>query len=254
MTRRRIRLKPSMGVVEILKNMEIKIYRLGECFKARGLCVVIDVLRAFTTAAYAFAAGAKEIILVSSIEEAFDLYRADNSLILMGEDGGMAIGGFHFSNSPAEIKNAVLTDRTIVQRTSAGTQGVVACSHASQMMIASFVVAEATIKHIMATSPSHLSLIVTGENSGDEDLALAEYLKEKLLQKTPVVSSFLDRVRSSPAGRVFADPNLSEFPSEDLELALKIDCFSFFMEVKRKNGKLTAQKVTDIQFRTERSS
>lgn len=65
--------------------MKINIYRRNECFKAKGLCVVIDVLRAFTTAAYAFAAGAKEIVLVSTAEEAFRMHEEDNSLILMGE-------------------------------------------------------------------------------------------------------------------------------------------------------------------------
>ena len=39
----------------------------------RGSVVVIDVLRAFTTAAYAFAAGAREILLTSTVEEAFAL-------------------------------------------------------------------------------------------------------------------------------------------------------------------------------------
>jgi len=38
--------------------MKINIFRIHECSKAEGLCVVIDVLRAFTTAAFAFGAGA----------------------------------------------------------------------------------------------------------------------------------------------------------------------------------------------------
>lgn len=223
--------------------MEINIYRRTECAKAQELCVIIDVLRAFTTAAYAFASGAKEIVLVSSIEEALKLYHEDNALILMGEQGGMPIEGFHYGNSPAEIQKAVLTDRTIVQRTSAGTQGVVACGHASQMMIASFVVAEATLQSILALKPSQVSFIVTGEHNGDEDLALAEYFQDRLLHKTPSISAFLDRVKTSPEGKIFADPAVAEFPMQDLELALQVDRFPFAMEVKRNNGKLVAQKV-----------
>ena len=38
-----------------------------------GVVVVIDVLRAFTTAAFAFAAGAREIVLVSTVDEALAL-------------------------------------------------------------------------------------------------------------------------------------------------------------------------------------
>ena len=224
--------------------MDIAIYRRRECSKAKGLCVVIDVLRAFTTAAYAFAAGAKEIILVSSAKEALQMYKDDPSLLLMGEEGGKTINGFHYGNSPDEISRAILTDRRIVQRTSAGTQGVVACSHASQMMISSFVVAEATLKHIMASSPDFVSLIVTGELNGDEDLALAEYLQERLLEKEVSFSPFLERVKASPEGKAFADPNIPEFSFRDLELALRADCFSFAMEVTKKDGRLIAQKVS----------
>lgn len=227
--------------------MKINIYRRTGSAKAQGLCVIIDVLRAFTTAAFAFGAGAKEIILVSSIEEALKLYQEDNRLILMGEQGGMQIEGFHYGNSPAEIQRANLTGRTIVQRTSAGTQGVVACGNASQMMIASFVVAEATLQHIIASSPSEISFIVTGEHNGDEDLALAEYLQDRLLHKISFISSFLDRVRISPEGRVFADPAVTEFPMQDLELALQIDRFPFAMEVKKQNNRLVAQKVHSLK-------
>jgi 2-phosphosulfolactate phosphatase len=80
--------------------MKIEIYRQEECFKAKGLCVVIDVLRAFTTAAYAFAAGAKEILLVSSVEEAFRMHREDHSLILMGEQGGLPFANFTMEIPP----------------------------------------------------------------------------------------------------------------------------------------------------------
>lgn len=223
--------------------MKIKIYRREECDKAKGLCVVIDVLRAFTTAAYAFAVGAKEIILVSTIEEAFQMHRKDNSLILMGEQNGMPIKDFHYGNSPTDINKISLLGSRIVQRTSSGTQGVVNCRHADQLLIASFVVAEATLRRIREISPSHVSFIVTGMHNGDEDLALAEYLQSKLLQQNPSPIPFLDRVRNSPEGRVFADPSITEFCEEDLELALKLDCFSFAMEVKKNNSNLIAKKV-----------
>lgn len=223
--------------------MKINIYRRHECYKAEGLCVVIDVLRAFTTAAYAFDAGAKEIILVSTAEEAFRMYYQDNSLILMGEQEGRPISGFHYSNSPDDIQKSSLLGHRMVQRTSAGTQGVVNCSHAHHLMITSFVVAEATLKYILKLSPSTVSFIVTGLENGDEDLALAEYLQGKLLKQEVSCSSFLDRVRFSPEGKIFSDPNIVEFSHKDLELALQIDRFSFAMEVEKRNGSLIAKKV-----------
>ena len=60
--------------------MQINIYHRTEYSEAKGLCIVIDVLRAFTTAAYVFEAGAAEITLVSSVADALQLHQADSSL------------------------------------------------------------------------------------------------------------------------------------------------------------------------------
>ena len=223
--------------------MKINIYRGNECFKAEGLCVVIDVLRAFTTAAYAFSVGAKEILLVSTAKEAFEMQREDNSLILMGEENGRPIAGFDYGNSPDEIQRITLSGHKVVQRSSEGTQAVVKCRHAEQLMIASFVVADATLNYIQKLSPSIVSFIVTGVENGDEDLALAEYLQCRLFKQDVSPSSFLERVRLSPAGRTFADPNKIEFSPNDLELALQIDRFSFAMKVEKYGSNLVAKKV-----------
>lgn len=223
--------------------MKIDIYRLNECLNATGLCVVIDVLRAFTTAAFAFDAGAKEITLVSTIEEALQMHKEDPSLLLMGEQSGMPIQGFHYGNSPADIMKISLCNRSMVQRTSAGTQGVVNCKHADLLMIASFVVAEATIKHIEKLSPNQVSFIVTGMQNGDEDLACAEYMKCRLLNQNVSILPFLDRVHNSPEGKIFADSNVLEFSKDDLELAVQADRFSFAMEVEKCNARLIARRI-----------
>ena len=49
---------------------------LAEADQARGAVVVIDVLRAFTTAAFAFTRGANRILPVSSVDEALALQQA----------------------------------------------------------------------------------------------------------------------------------------------------------------------------------
>ena len=223
--------------------MKYKIYRLHECSQAKGLCVVIDVLRAFTTAAFAFAAGVKEIIFVSTPEEAFQKYQIDGSLKLMGEMFGKKINGFHFGNSPAEFENISLKDQRMVQRTSAGTQGVVACRHVDHLLISSFVIAEATLKRIKAIQPNQVSFIVTGAENGDEDLALAEYLIDKLNGTNTNLNSFLERVRLSPAGQIFSNPGKSAFSPRDIELAVQADRFSFAIEISKTNGDLIAKSL-----------
>ena len=53
--------------------MEFEFLPLSGADNASGVVVVIDVVRAFTTAAFIFDAGAAEIILVSTVEEALAL-------------------------------------------------------------------------------------------------------------------------------------------------------------------------------------
>src|SRR5690606_2691817 len=100
----------------------------AEAHRAEGAAVVVDVLRAFTTAAAAFAAGAEHIVLVGTVEEALALKRANPGWLAMGEAGGRWIEGFDLSNSPFQTLARELTGAVIVQRTGAGTQGVIACS------------------------------------------------------------------------------------------------------------------------------
>ena len=89
-----------------------------------GAMVVVDVIRAFTTAAYAFGSGAKEIYLVGTVDEALAFKSTNPGSLALGEDRGLRPEGFDFPNSPAMVRNADLDGRTLVQRTSAGTQGV----------------------------------------------------------------------------------------------------------------------------------
>ena len=98
-----------------------------------GAVVAVDVIRAFTTAAYAFAAAARHIYLVDSVDEALAVKRAEPDVVLMGEDHGRRPPGFDFSNSPVAIAGADLSGRVLVQRTSAGTRGVVAARSATRL-------------------------------------------------------------------------------------------------------------------------
>src|SRR6185369_13813504 len=80
--------------------VEIRIVKgLAGAREADGVVVVIDVMRAFTTAAYAFDAGLTEIELVSTAEQAFAVEG-----FRMGEIGGRLIPGFDHNNSPSRLR------------------------------------------------------------------------------------------------------------------------------------------------------
>jgi hypothetical protein len=107
--------------------MEISIHSLLEgATRATGSVAVIDVFRAFTTAAVALANGALSIVMVRTVEEAVALRDAGIGHICMGEIHGRAPPGFDLGNSPFEISGVDFSGKRIIQRTSAGTQGIVA--------------------------------------------------------------------------------------------------------------------------------
>src|SRR6266496_1438681 len=95
---------------------------IEECRDVGGVVVAIDVMRAFTTAAWAFELGVARIVLTAELEEALAL-KAKLPGALALKDGEPA-PGFDLSNSPAQLRERTdLAGKTIVQRTTAGTVG-----------------------------------------------------------------------------------------------------------------------------------
>lgn len=210
-----------------------------------GLAVVIDVIRAFTTAAYAFQSGAKKMILVSTIEEALQIHKDHPQYKLMGESNGFPIEGFHFDNSPAKLVGKKFEADTFIFRTSSGTQGVVNCHQAQSILAASFVVAEATLRKIKQLNPDEVTFIITGMKNGDEDAALADYLTARLTQGDISPDPYLTRVKNSPSGlQTINHPESACCSLKDLEAVLHIDKFDFALEVKKENNQFILRKNT----------
>jgi 2-phosphosulfolactate phosphatase len=178
--------------------MEISIHRLLEgATGATGTVAVIDVFRAFTTAAVALANGASSIVMDRTVQEAFALRDAGIGQICMArfkaELGGHqppvsplcgeAPDGFDFGNSPFEISGVDFGGQTIIQRTGAGTQRIVAASHAERFYAASLVTAEATIRSVLSGSRDQISLVTMDDNGikrTDEDELCAIHLRNRL--------------------------------------------------------------------------
>ncbi len=222
---------------------------LDTCHEATGAVVVIDVIRAFTNAAYAFARGAREIYPVSTVEEALKLKTAIPNSLVCGEVGGIPPEGFDFGNSPTQTNTLDLGGRAIIQRTSAGTQGIVRSVKAGTMLTASLVVANATVAHIRNLGTDEITFVITGQvgdGRGDEDLACAEYIEALLMGRQPNPAPFSERVYKSYDARLHLDPNFPNFPKSDLDLCTKIDAFDFAMSVTKEDGRhvMRAVKLT----------
>ena len=205
--------------------MEVRTVTLERCDQAAGVVVVVDVLRAFTTAAHAMRFGAAEIVCVGTVAEAFAERDRRPSSVVMGEVGGRPVEGFDLSNSPTALRPDAVRGRTVIQRTSAGTQGVVASTGASALFATSFACAAATARAVDALDPQVVTFVATGvdDRDGQEDLACADYLAELLAGTRPSPDPFLARVRQSDAARKFLAEDDPDFPAADVAAACEVD-------------------------------
>src|SRR5207237_10777252 len=89
---------------------------------AQGIVVVVDVLRAFTLSAYALAGGARECLLVRTVDDARRLGAATEGSLLSAEVDTLPVEGIAISNSPTQLSHEELGGRAVVQLTHAGTQ------------------------------------------------------------------------------------------------------------------------------------
>lgn len=220
--------------------IDFNYYTLNEARNATGVVVVIDVLRAFTTAAHAFDVGAIKILPVAGVDEAVQLRKEIPGSLIMGEVDGEKPAGFDFGNSPTAISELDLSGRILIQRTSAGTQGIVSALNADQVLAASFVVAKPTAEVILRFNPAVVSFVITGESmgrDGDEDRACAEYIQEMVKGETPDPAFFIQRVSRSTAGRSFLMKNDQSTLPKDLNLSIQANGFPFALPVKREESK-----------------
>jgi 2-phosphosulfolactate phosphatase len=215
--------------------------------RAAGVAVIIDVFRAFTLAPCAFARGARWILPVATPEEAWALKRADPDLLLAGERDGRPLPGFDFSNSPAAMLRQQLRGRTLVLRTSAGVQGLLAADHAEEVITGSFVNAAAIVAWLQARRPSRVSLVAMGWNACEpaaEDEACAAYLADCLRDEAPDFDAIRTRLRADPSGARFFDPSQPWFPPEDFEACLRLSVYPFILRRARAgSGPLCLERV-----------
>lgn len=238
-----------------MKTDTIQIFNttLHNCSQAEGIVVVVDVLRAFTSAAYAFHRGAVEIILVSTIDEAFALRQQNPEYLLMGEVNGYPVKGFDLPNSPSTIQNLDLKKRHLVLRTTAGTQGVVRAAHAEHLFVASLSVATPTADIIKTLSPDRVTFVNTGvrtKGGGEEDIACSAFIAS-LIQEDPISTADIQaRVKTSSAAAKFSNPDNPDFPHADLAHALIFDQFRFAMKVSRTGDRLILRQAHNLRNAT----
>jgi 2-phosphosulfolactate phosphatase len=224
-----------------------ELYGIESVPAARGHVVIIDVLRAFTCAAYAFEKGAEAIELVATVDEALARKRARPDVLLMGHGpGGSRPKGFDLSNSPHELERADVRGRRIVQRTGSGTPGVVAATSADAVYLAALVNASATARHLRRVGAETVSLVAMGAPhgpDGPEDVACRDVIAARLRGEEPDTDAARRVVASCPAALELRDPRRGVGHADDIVAATQVDHCTFAVVVGLEDGRPVARRV-----------
>ena len=140
----------------------------GDCF------VVVDVLRATTTAATLFAAGLADLVVVASIDEARRRATSEGRLVA-GEVQGRRPDGFDYGNSPVEATKAPVAGRGAVLFTTNGTAALCALSGSGSVITGAIANVSATARY--ADRFERVVVVCAGNERGQrfslEDFAAA---------------------------------------------------------------------------------
>jgi 2-phosphosulfolactate phosphatase len=207
---------------------------------ARGVAVVIDVFRAFTTAAVAFANGAESIAIVGDLETALDLRARGVGRYCLGERGGLRPDGFDFGNSPVEILDRRFDGETLIQTTSNGTKGLLAASGADAVYAGSLAIADATVEAVRSEFQAEVHFIAMGADDverAEEDELCALYMRARLAGRRPDVEA-IRRVIETTSGRM----DSVVLSAADIDFCLTANRYDFAIRVAREDGLTVARK------------
>ncbi len=205
--------------------------------QAEGLTVIIDVFRAFSLENYLYDMGAELIRPIGSVEEAFKLKETTPNSLLFGERNGIKVEGFDFGNSPSSVNSEIVKGKTILHTTSAGTQGVVNATNATQILAGSLVNARAIAEYIIETQPEVVSLVSMGWNAeelAEEDELCAEYIKSILDgEDIPNMDERVAALQFKGGEHFFAPETQHIFPEPDFWMCIKYDRFPYVLEISK---------------------
>ncbi len=216
--------------------------------RAHGVAIIIDVFRAFTVTPLFFHLGAQKVILVDHPEKAFSIKSKYKDIILAGEMDEQLIPGFDLGNSPSELilkSPGCLKGKLVVQRTTAGVNGVIkAVSQAEVAILGSYVIAKAISRHILSQNP--LPEVVTlvamgrrGVSRAPEDEGCADYLEHLLTGSHYDHLETLRRIIFDESAQKFLRGDKMYLPREDPLLCLQRDLFDFVLIAGKEKNQVT---------------
>lgn len=199
---------------------------------AKGVAIIIDTFRAFSTAAYAQAAGVGPHYLTDTFDRARDLAAQHRGAVLCGESGGVKPDDFEIGNSPAEVLANDLEGRVFIQRTSAGTRCVLAALESPSVVHpASLVVASSTAARVAGAEL--VSIVACGRDGTMpviEDDATGRLI-EDLIHGMGNQQEVAEIIAASDSAQRLRDADWAH--PDDVALCTRVDHFTFTMVATR---------------------
>tara|TARA_Y100001968_G_scaffold305506_1_gene321409 strand:+ start:121 stop:870 length:750 start_codon:yes stop_codon:yes gene_type:complete len=128
------------------------------------VAVVIDVLRATTTIAWALSNGAEAVQTFSDVD---DLKHEaskwpESKRLLLGERNGRKIEGFDLGNSPVSVSNEVVFNKRLFMSTTNGTKSLDRVRHAKNLVTLALPNRSAVGKMLLNTLQSSVWIVGSG--------------------------------------------------------------------------------------------
>jgi 2-phosphosulfolactate phosphatase len=161
---------------------------ISEVIKPESLVIVIDVLRSTTSIVVALANGAKSVVPVTSLKEAYELHKEHPDYILVGERDGCKPRGFYNGNSPAQLAVENFQGKNIIITTTNGTKALDKSNRCEWVFIGAFLNARAIAKKALEISDVNridITFVLAGEKNrfSLEDFICAGAISAKFPQK-----------------------------------------------------------------------
>ncbi len=201
--------------------------------------VIIDIFRASTSIAAALDAGAGEVYVAGSMEDAESLKRKLGDVIMAGERGGLRIDGYDLGNSPREMTPEAVAGRAVIFNSTNGTKLLRRFAGFPHVMVGSFVCLSAVISYLgkfesdpifcCAGQVGKFSTedtlaaghIISRLDRSDDDLDDASLFARRMIDRAG--DEWLPWAKNSSHGRYLATLGLAD----DLDFCLTLDKYDF---------------------------
>jgi 2-phosphosulfolactate phosphatase len=149
-------------------DMDVEVFLTGAGVReedvAERTVIVIDVLRACSTIITALQNGARCVIPVADMAQAWKITSnlEKSGFVLGGERNAEKIEGYDLGNSPTGYDQAAVKGKTVILNTTNGTGAFVRAEAAPELVAGSFLNAQAVVDFLAARSDSDVAIICAG--------------------------------------------------------------------------------------------